>query len=323
VVFGTAAVTRSIDLAASRDGLPGLHVREVWYRSEPQTTVTTALDPRRATLAALVLLIGAAFVTNGGYAARRAGQRELMTLRALGWPRHQLSRQIVAEFALTGIVSGLAAVITATTAEAAIGRDWLSSWSLIALPAAFAMTIAGAFWPLRPATTDGRQQRPPTQTAPAVLIIALASGAVGAELTLRWAFGGMLVGSWLGTPVSWPADRVGALSVIAIVGVATVALPALDWLTAGARADQLRTLKAIGWPARGVASLVIREATPRGLAGGITAAVVDVIATLIITRQVPAGTLAAAAVTIGVGLLLSLTSAALSAIISHPARMLR
>src|SRR5262249_7451972 len=91
VVFGAAAITRTVDLATGRNGSQALQVREVWYRSEPQTAVTTALDPHRAALAVLVLLIGAAFLAEGGRAAQRARRRELMTLRALGWPRRQLS----------------------------------------------------------------------------------------------------------------------------------------------------------------------------------------------------------------------------------------
>jgi hypothetical protein len=320
VVFAAAAITRTVDLASGPNGPSALQVREVWYRGEPQTAVTTALDPRRAALALLVLLIGAAFVAEGGRAAQRARRRDLVTLRALGWPRRQLGQQTLAEFALMALASGMAAVITAGAAEAYLGRNWLSPWSLIAAPAAFAMTIAVGFWPVRPARGP---QRTAKGTGPAVLVIALACGALGEELTVRWAFGGMLVGSWLGRPVSWPADSIDVPAVITIVGMATVTLAALDWLIAGERAGELRTLKAIGWPAHGVARLVIRESAPRGLAGGVVAAVVIVTGTFIVTHQLSAGLLAAAAVTLSAGILLSLVAAGLFAIVAHPARTLR
>src|SRR5262249_8832499 len=118
VLFTAAAITRTVDLTAHRNGQPALNVQETWYRSEAQTTVATALDPRRVALAVLVLLVGTAFAANASEAARRARRRELLILRALGWRRSQLGRQILAEFVVTALLSALAAVVMAIAIQA-------------------------------------------------------------------------------------------------------------------------------------------------------------------------------------------------------------
>src|SRR5208282_6815278 len=98
------------------------------------------------------------------------------------------------------------------------------AWELLAIPAAVAMTIAAAWWPVRQATSaadpmatmrvhrsaDWTRRQPwmlgqairnlldaPKRTALRVLVIAASCGALGQELAMRWAFGGTLVASWL------------------------------------------------------------------------------------------------------------------------------
>jgi ABC-type antimicrobial peptide transport system permease subunit len=105
--------------------------------------------------------------------------------------------------------------------------------------------------------------------------------------------------------------------------IAAVALVGLDCLTAGERASDLRTLVALGWPAHGVARLVAREAALLGLIGGSAAAVVDVTGTFAIVQQMPPGLLAAAAVTVGAGVSLSLVAVGLSLLIGHVVSLLR
>ena len=203
------------------------------------------------------------------------------------------------------------------------------------------MTIAAVWWPVRQATAaadrmaTARVQRPadwtrgqpwmlgqairnllraPKRTSLRVLVIAASCGALGQELALRWAFGGTLATSWLGHTVWLQADPIDTSAVITILVLAMVTVAELDWLSARRRVIERRTLQAIGWSAGGVVRLVAWEVTLLGMAGGLTAGVIDVAGGVVIAHRLPAGMLAAAPAVAGTGLLVSLAGAALSAV---------
>jgi len=99
--------------------------------------------------------------------------------------------------------------------------------------------------------------------------------------------------------------------------MATITVADVDWLAAADRAAEVRTLRALGWPASGEARLVAGQAALLGIVGGVIAGVLDVVGCLAVAHQVPGPVLAAAAVAAGAGLLLSLVAAGLSAVIGR------
>jgi hypothetical protein len=343
VTLAATAVTRTVALPAGRLGRPPLRLREVWYRSDTATIVVTAVDPGRIALSALILLAGAALFGNAARAALRARRRDLATLTALGWQRRQLRRQLLQEFAVVALASGLLAVVAAAAIGAALGHRPVSGWAALALPAAVVITTGAAWLPVRRATAEaerlgaaaearrtgarprrqpwlaavGGLRREPMRTALGALVIAVACAPLGAELALRWAFGGALVGSVAGRPVSWLAGPGDVPAVLALLVMATITVADVDWLTAADRAVEVRTLRALGWPASGQARLVAGEAALLGIVGGVTAGVLDVVGCLAVAHQVPGRVLTAAAVAAGTGLLLSLVAAGLSAVIGR------
>jgi hypothetical protein len=344
VTLAATAVTRTVALPAGRLGRPPLLLSEVWYRSDTATTVVTAIDPSRIALSALILLAGAAFFGDAAAAALRARRRDLATLTALGWRRRQLRRQLLQELTVVALASGLLAVVAAAAIGTALGHRPVSGWwAVLGLPAALVMTI-GAAWPaVRQATAEaellgaaaaarrtgarprrqpwlaaaGGLRREPRRSAVGALVIALACAPLGGELALRWAFGGVLVGSVAGHPVSWLAGPGDMSAVLALLVMATITVADVDWLAAADRAVEVRTLRALGWPASAEARLVAGEAALLGIVGGVTGGVLDVVGCLAVAHQVPGRVLAAAAVAAGAGLLLSLVAAGLSALIGR------
>jgi len=348
VTLAATAVPRTVALPAGRLGRPQLLLSEVWYRSDTATTVVTAIDPSRIALSALILLAGAAFFGNAAGAALRGRRRDLATLTALGWRRRQLRRQLLQEFTVVALASGLLAVVAAAAIGAALGHLPVSWWAALGLPAAVVMTIGAAWVPVRRATAEagrhgaaaarrtgarprrrpwlasvGRLRREPERTAASALVIAVACAPLGGELALRWAFGGALVGSLAGHPVSWLAGPGDVWAVLALLVMAAITVADVDWLTSADRAVEVRTLRALGWPASGEARIVAGEAALLGIVGGVTAGVLDAVGCLAVAHQVPGRVLTAAAVAAGAGLLLSLLAAGLSAVIGRTTSVIR
>jgi putative ABC transport system permease protein len=339
VTLAASAATRTIDLAAGRDGRPALQLSEIWYRSDTRTTVSSAVDPRSVGLSTGVLLIGSVFVVSGSSAALRRRRRELSTLRALGWRRRRLAWQLVRVFALISATAGMLAVLIAYAVEAALSRDAATGWPLLSLPAAVVMTVVAAWWQARrisaepvsatelAGTAAGLRARPPgvirhavrtmfrvvRRNASGALVITVACAALGLELAVRWVFGGVVVGSWLGAPFSWQDDPVDLAAVLTVVALATVTMTDISWLSAE-RAVELRTLRAIGWSARGVARLAVSEAALLGVAGGLAGSVLDVAGILAVVHRLPAGLLPVIAVVVGTGVAMAMVAFGIPAV---------
>ncbi len=340
VTLAASAARRTVYLAAGHDGRPALSLTEIWYRSDTRTTVSSAVDPRSVALSAAVLVVGTAFVLSGTAAMLHRRRRELATLRALGWRRRHVAWQLVQEFALISLAAGLLAVGLAYILEAAIGRDPATGWPLLSAPAGVAMTMVAAWWQVRRATAEpsastagfaaraGLRARPagvfghavrsmlraPGRTALGVGVITVACTLLGLELVVRWVFGGAVVGSWFGQPFWWLDDPVDLAAVLTIVALATVTVTDIRWSSAPERAVELRTLRAIGWPAHGVALLAVGEAVLLGLSGGVAASVLDVVGVLALVHQFPADLLGVVAVVVGTGVAMALVAASASAV---------
>jgi putative ABC transport system permease protein len=338
VTLAASAATRTIDLAAGLDGRPALQLSEIWYRSDTRTTVSSALDPLSVALSTAVLLVGSVFVVSGSSATLRRRRRELSTLRALGWRRRRVAWQLVRVFALISATAGMLAVLLAYAVDAALSRDPVTGWPLLSLPAAVVMTIVAAWWQVRRITAEpvlatdlaetpvGPRVRPPRvirhvgrnmlraarRNAPGAVVITVACAALGVELAVRWVFGGVVVGSWLGLPFWWQDDTVDLAAVLTIVVLATITMTDISWLSAH-RVAELRTLRAIGWSARGVAWLAVSEAALLGVAGGVAGSTLDVAGIFAVVHRVPAGLLPVVAVVVGTGVAMTTVATAVPA----------
>jgi hypothetical protein len=247
------------------------------------------------------------------------------------------------------VLIATAAGILATLAAyglAATGRTHLATaWPLLSLPAAITMTLAAAGWQLRTVTADAlmpavkRSSRPASRprqctarattrvvtrlrqawwrTGLALLVIVVACATFGLELAVRWLFGGVIVGSWLGFAVSWQVDTVDRTAVIVILMLATITMTDIGWRNGGERSAELRTLRAIGWPARGVARLAAGDALLLGLAGGVLASALDVAVIAAIVHRLSPSLALVAVAAIGLGVTLSLITVSLSAAVER------
>jgi len=145
-------------------------------------------------------------------------------------------------------------------------------------------------------------------------MLALGGAAVGQELAARWIFHGMIVGSVLGRAVVWQSGPADLAAAVIILAVTTLAVADMHWLNTGKRALELRTLHAIGWPARNVVRLVLADAVVVGALGGLAGGTVDLAGALAITQRVSAGMLLVAASVFGLGVIISLVALGLAAL---------
>jgi hypothetical protein len=288
----------------------GLHV-DVTVAAAARVAVDP--DPGHLELAVLVLLPGLTFFVNGVSAALRGRRRELLTLRALGWRRRRLMKQLLLEFALVAAGGWVIAVVLASAFGAFSSARAAHWWPVLAAGAAIAVTLAAIWWPVRQATR-GAGRRAPRRTAVGVVALTLGCATLGQELASQWVFHGIIVGSFLGRAVVWQTDRADLLAAVIVLGVTTLAVADVHWLNIGGRALELRTLQAIGWPARSVVRLFVLEAALVGALGGVAACAVDLAGCLAVTRSLPAGMLLVAASVFGLGVVISLVGLGLAAL---------
>jgi hypothetical protein len=288
----------------------GLHVG---VTGAAASTVAVGIDPRRLELAVLVLLPGLTFFVNGIGATLQGRRRDLLTLRALGWRRGRLMRQLLLEFALVVAGGWILAVALASASGAASPAQPTRWWPVLAAGVAVAVTLAAIWWPVRQATSESAR-RAPKRTALGVVVLALGCAAVGQELAARWVFHGAIVGSVLGRAVVWQTDSASLGAAVTVLALTTLAVADLHWLNIGKRALELRTLHAIGWPARKVVRLVVLQAVLVGALGGLAGCATDLVGVLAVTQSVPVGMLLVAATVSGLGVVVSLVALGLAAL---------
>ena len=143
-------------------------------------------------------------------------------------------------------------------------------------------------------------------------LIALACAALGLELAVRWAFPGA-ADSWAGRSASSASVIADVMAVLIIVTMVTGGLAELDWVTAGERAAEVRTLRALGWSARDVARRRFRGAVRLGLSGGLVTCVIVMLGGLAMAGAVPARLVAAGLLVALAGVAVSLLAMGLSA----------
>jgi hypothetical protein len=240
----------------------------------PAGRPATGLRVPDIAFSALMQTLAVAIFGSGVSTVLYARCRDLATLRALGWRRRQVRRQLMREFTLVAAMAGLLAVLAAYAVEAGLQGRPVSWWPLLSLPAAIAMMLPVAWWQVRRATAEPAAQpigakaapaprawlphtvdqawrnllRVPARTSLGMLVIAAACGALGLELDGRRAFSGTAAGSSL----SLPPDRIDVVAVLALLATAAATVADLGRLTAAERVGEFRTRRAMGWPAIGV-----------------------------------------------------------------------
>jgi putative ABC transport system permease protein len=288
-----------VDLPAGLHGRPPLQVDQVWYHTDTSTTVRAGLDADTAFLSGLDLIGGELLMlvcTSGLMRGRRA---ELATLRALGWPRWRLGRQLLAEFALTGAVAVAGAGLAGYAIGTALGGRPPWAWLLIAALAMIALILVEKRRPLLRGFT-----------------IAVACAAVSLELAARWAFPGA-DGSWAGRSLSWQGTVVDIAAVLVTVTMATFSVTDLDLATLRERALEIRTLRAMGWPARDLTRLTLRKAVRPGLAAGLAVGAFDLVGAMAVAGSAPPRLFALVAFTVAAGVAMSVLAAGVSATFSR------
>jgi hypothetical protein len=312
-VLGSTATTRVVDLPAGLHGRPALLVNEVWYRSDVRTTVWAGLGQDSIVLSGLELLAGEVVLAWGTWRVMRGRRGELATLRALGWQRRQLGWRLLAEFALAAVVAAVAATLAGYAVGTLVGRPGLA-WLLLGGAVAGAAVLAGSRWPAWPAMAGALAQpfrslprwlrvrrpgrgaipaervaallRTPARTLLSTFVIAVADVALSLGLAARWAFSGAAT-PWTLRPLTWQSAAVDVVAVILAVLMATFTVADLNSITLRERAVELRTLRAIGWSARDLARLTMRNALLPGLAGGLAGGAFDLLAGLPVADASP------------------------------------
>lgn len=347
-VLGTSVTTRQVALPAGLHGRPPLLVDEVWYRSDVRATIWTGLGVDSIVLVELQLLAGEVGIGWGTWRLLRSRRRELATLRALGWRRGQLAGRLLAEFAPTAVIALAAAALAGYAIGAVLAGRLEWAWLLLCVPAVLAAAIPRAWhtplaaWVRGPAgaprggrarwrgrlpswrPTRHRRAGSPAflvrrqlrlQAGPRrllrTLLIAGASVALSLQVAARWAFTGAAT-SWTQRPVTGQATLVDGAAVLIVVLMATFTVADLDWVALRERAVEVRTLRAIGWSAPGLARLTSRNAVWPGLSGGLIAGGADLLIGLPATGAAPLRLIALVALTAASGIALSLIASGLS-----------
>lgn len=321
VVLGTTATTRVVDLPAGLHGRPPLLVDEVWYRSDLRTTVWSGLGPDSIALAELELVAGEMVIAWGTWRLMRARRGELATLRALGWRRGQLGKQLLAEFALAAVVAVAAAAVAGYAIGAALASRPDEAWLLLSVPAVIAVAIAATRRPLLltrarparpgpPARAVRRLLRTPARMLLSTFVIAVACVALSLEVAARWAFAGAAT-PWTERPVTWPGLVVDVTAVLLVVAIAACTVADLALLTMRERAAEVATLRALGWSSFDLGWLTLQNAAWPGLAGGLVAAGFDLLGGLAVAGSAPPRLFALSALAVSVGVAMSLVAASL------------
>jgi hypothetical protein len=335
-VLGTTATTRVVALPAGLHGRPALLVDEVWYGSGVRTTVWTGLGLDSIVLVELELLAGEVGIGWGTWRLLRSRRRELATLRALGWRRRQLAGRLLAEFAPAVVIAAGAAALAGYAVSAALAGRLAWAWLLLCVPPLIAVAVSRARRTLLAAKLSGlaRTVRPPAPSArparaggPArlvrgrlrprsrrllrALVIAGASVALSLQLAARWAFAGAAT-SWTQHAVTGPGLLVDGAAVLVVTAMATFTVADLDWVALREQAVDVRTLRAIGWSDLDLTLFRLWNAAWPGLAGGLIAGGIDVLAGLPASGAALLRVSALVVLAVGAGLVLSLLANGLS-----------
>jgi ABC-type antimicrobial peptide transport system permease subunit len=141
-------------------------------------------------------------------------------------------------------------------------------------------------------------------------VIAVADVALSLGLAARWAFSGAVT-PWTLRPLTWESAVVNGTAVLLALLLATFTVADLNSATLREHATELRTLRAIGWPARHLTRLMLRNALLPGLVGGLAGGVFDLLVGLPVASSAPQRLVALVGLAAASGVAMSLLAASL------------
>ena len=345
VTVGSSPTTRRVILPAGSAGRPQLTLTEQWQRKGVVVAVLREVDRKSMLLFVLVLVVCGVFVANAAAAAARSPRMELSTLSFLGWTRGQLMWLLLGEMAVVGAAAGVTGALVSLAASEALDVPVSVGRALEAAPAALAVTLLAAAWPVWRASVPpslpessaagwsrpvrggrvGRLRGPvqlaylnlraePGRTALGMAAVAVGSAGLTVLLAITVTFRGRVVGSLLGDVVSLHARRVDYLAVIITLLLAAIAVADVGYLNMRERRDDLALLRAVGWTNRRLGQLITVEGLLIGLAGSVAGAGLGLAATMVLADSAPGSLWLLAGATALTGALISALASLLAAL---------
>jgi putative ABC transport system permease protein len=344
IVAGSSPAPTAIALPAGRFGQPALRLTEGWVKLGVAVAILTAIDKKSIVLFALILIVCALFIGNSATAAVRGRRQELGVLACLGWSRPRLFTVVLGELACLGLAAGLAGGLLSLPVSAALHLHASVARATLAVPAAVGLALAAGAVPawlaaradpvasVRPPVLGVRRARHPRgitglalvnvlrtpgRTLAGALTLAVGTTALTLIIAVVLAFRGTVVGSLLGNAVAVQVrgPDYAAAAVTVLLGV--LAVTDVLFINIRERAAELATMRALGWPDRALARLVITEGAVIGLAGSVTGTALGLAGAALFAGQHPVRLLAAGLAAVAIGTAVTVAAAAL------PARLLR
>jgi hypothetical protein len=331
ITAGSSPTTETVALPAGEYGRPALLLDESWVRKGVALVIVAALDTKSVTLFALILLVTALFLVNGGIAGVRARRREIGVLRCLGWPRPAIFQLILGELLLLGAVAGLlgtgisAAVILGLHIQIPLWRVGLITpvavglSGLAGLIPAWLATRGQPLDAVAPAVVAPRHRarpvrrlfglawsnlhRRPARAGLAAVALGVGVGALAVLLGIDLAFSQTVRGSLLGSFVTGEVRGVDYLSAALAITLGAASVADVLYVDVRERAPELAALAATGWRRRHLIRIALYEGAAIGLLGSLAGAIVGIGATWLLGGSpLPLLGVAVASVAAGVAL---------------------
>jgi hypothetical protein len=344
IVAGSSPAPTAIALPAGRFGQPPLRLTEGWVKLGVAVAILTAIDKKSVVLFALILIVCALFIANSATAAVRGRRQELGVLACLGWSRPRLFAVVLGELAWIGLAAGVAGGLLSLPLSAVLHLHASVARAALAVPAAVVLALAAGAVPawlaaradpiasVRPPVLAVRRARHPRgitglavvnvlrtpgRTLSGALTLGVGTTALTLIIAVVVAFRGTVVGSLLGNAVAVQVrgPDYAAAAVTVLLGV--LAVTDVLFINVRERAAELATMRALGWPERALARLVITEGAVIGLAGSVAGMTLGLAGAAVFAGQLPARLLVAGVAAVAIGTAVTVAAAAL------PARLLR
>jgi ABC-type lipoprotein export system ATPase subunit len=299
VTAGASPTSVSVDLPAGRFGRPALTLSEPWVKKGVAVAVLTAVDRKSAALFVLILIVTAAFLANGAFAAVRARRHEIGVLRCLGWPRGDIFRLVLGELVVLGLLAGVAGAAVSALAIWLSGLDLPLIRVLLVPPVAVALALLAGFTPawragrgepldaVAPAVLSARRtravhrvsglglsnlRRMPGRAALAAVALAVGVAALTVLLAIQFSFGHEVAGTALGGFVTNQVRGVDYFSAALAIGLGGASVADVLYLNLRERAPEFAALAAMGWRRKHLVRLGWVEGSAIGLIGSMIGA---------------------------------------------------
>lgn len=273
IALGAADVRRVIDLPAGLHGRPPLRLYQDWYLTGARATARRGPGPASLVVAGLGLAAGETVICWNAVQLVTWCRRELAALRALGRSRGELAARLAVDFVPVAVVSLGVMASAAWLAGHAIASGAGGAWLVLGLPSALtwlAVRPRRRSWSGSPARRIWSLLRATAHVPLRVLVVSVAAAALAVELAAHWALAGT-ASAWADHEPGWPVTDVDSLGVVLTAALAILMLAGLGRATRREGAADLRTLRALGWPARELDRLPLWQAAWPGLIGGLAA----------------------------------------------------